>query len=703
MAADPYAAIAHDPYASIAAPAAPPAPLPASHTVRSPYAGTVQRPMFNTSGIEDAMDTVGEAMGHTGLSALDLMGRVGQAGVAGIARGPQAAGQALMHGGAPTQDKDMATYRSKIPGLAAIYNQPSKPGKEWIGNLGRGLIDAGLMSAADLTTLLGGSGIIENLANKAGRTGYIAAARAMQGANPVARTAAGIHDFVTPGGAEMGQLKRTLAATQGRPGLDTYVHARSIAKGAANAGTDPIAALNEALGTPTQYIPKPPAAVKKPRFTAAEVAAANRHKTAPEVFGPATMPVNSPLVNPASKGVIGGVDETTGEFVPRTMHQVDSIPANAPARIRNWPGARDVTAPPVAGGAPVWEHAGAFKPQQGFTGGGRTGEVARGISKGAKGLTRGATDLMFVTPQLPGMEGHGSNILQTALLSDPTAALGALGRFAGSGEAVPFSGLRNAVQKLPGVRGLKTAQDASIGRATASGANTIHPEDFGQQGNWLEKIPGVGMAARESNRTLQGWDAAVKGALNDKWTRTFEKEGYAPKVAAAKAADRVAQDVVDYSDKSDWNRALSHVFPFATYATKKPGIVGRAAVRHPERVLALTRNNPNYDPDRDEAPSDPDAGRPLMSIYNALNNKSAGAVAGGPFPGSQYLRASMGAPARDLAGVLNPYFTYGPPGKHAEGNVPLGILKLLLSQTVGNVTGGDQALNATGLNYFGDK
>ena len=52
-------------------------------------------------------------------------------------------------------------------------------------------------------------------------------------------------------------------------------------------------------------------------------------------------------------------------------------------------------------------------------------------------------------------------------------------------------------------------------------------------------------------------------------------------------------------------------------------------------------------------------------------------------------------------GALNPYFTYGPPAKHADGNLPLGVLKLLLSQTVGNVTGGDQLLNATGMNYFG--
>jgi hypothetical protein len=172
-------------------------------------------------------------------------------------------------------------------------------------------------------------------------------------------------------------------------------------------------------------------------------------------------------------------------------------------------------------------------------------------------------------------------------------------------------------------------------------------------------------------------------------------------VAAARAADRVGQDIVDYGDKSDLNRALGFGLPFPTYATKKPGIIARAAVRHPERVLALTRNNPNFQSDRNEPMSDPDAGRPLASIYNALNNKSPAAKGGAPYPGAQYQRASQGALANDLLGVANPYFTYGPPAKHAEGNAALGWLKLLLSQTVGNVAGGDALLNKTGLNYFG--
>ena len=307
---------------------------------------------------------------------------------------------------------------------------------------------------------------------------------------------------------------------------------------------------------------------------------------------------------------------------------------------------------------------------------------------------------MFTTPQLPGMQGHGSNILQTAFFSDPGATAAALARFAGSGEAIPVSGIRNAVQKLPVVRDLKAAQDASIGRANLSGANTVHPEDFGS-GGWTKKVPVLGMAARESNRSLQAWDAATKAALSDKWTKTFERQGYTPKVAAAKAADRVAQDVVDYSDKSDLTKVLQHGFPFATYASKKPGMIARAAIRHPERVLAVTRNNPNYQSDRDQPMTDPDQGRPLASVYNALNNKSPSAKGGAPFPGAQYLRASAGAPLQDLLGALNPYFTYGPPAKHADGNLPLGVLKLLLSQTVGNVTGGDQLLNATGMNYFG--
>jgi hypothetical protein len=634
------------------------------------------------------------AIAPGGDAVLDNMKKPGQAyqQLLSHPRDPGAALNTLVNGASDTEaDANRSRVLNALGSYVGLPNLGKNPNA-----VAKAVTDAWF----DPTTLLGGSGLIEKGANALGRTAYIGAAKGMAQANPISKVAAGIHDFVTPGGAEMGALKRTLAAKDGRKGLDTYVTARSAAKGAQNAGTDKVKAVNDALGTAPEPAPKPAAPPpKKPHFTAAEVAATLKRKNQPEIFGPATTNVNAPLKNPAASGQIGAVDETTGEFIPRTLHQVASISANKPARIRNWPVAGDLTAPQSAD--PVWEYADAFKPKMHAAPDSRVAQIAQGASKNAKAITKGTTDLMFAAPQLPLMEGHGSNVLQTGILSDPATAIPALARFAASGEAIPVSAIRNAVQKLPGVRGLKAAQDASVARANTSGANTVHPEDFGS-GGWLSKVPGIGMAARESNRGLQAWDAALKGSLNDTFTRGFEDAGHTPQVAAAKAADRVGQDVVDYSDKSDLTRALQHGLPFATYATKKPGIIARAALRHPERVLAMTRDNPNYE-QRDEPMTYPDQGRPLASVFNAMNNKSPAAKGGAPYPGAQYQRASQGAALNDLLGAANPYFTYGPPAKHAEGNLPLGVLKLLLSQTVGNVTGGDQLLNATGLNYFGDK
>lgn len=577
------------------------------------------------AGPGNPFSAFGDTAKGVGSKVLDLMGRTGDAGMAfastpgdwnpknigpEFAQAGKNAAAAFQHGTSPATRQ---TQRDKVKSDFGIKDLIDK----LPAGLPRGTADTLVDAAVDPATAVGGSGLLENLVNRGGRAAYIGAAKGMAHANPLSQAAGMVHDFVTPGGAEIGQLKRGLAASQGAKGLDKYVTARSAAKGAANAGTDVPTAVQ--------------AAFSKPKY------------------------------KPGS--------------VPGKPQYVGSTPTDT-------------------------NIAEAFKPK-GAPPTGRVAQIARAASKGAKAATRGVTDLMFVTPQLPGLQGHGSNILQTAFLSDPGATAAALGRFVGSGEAVPFSGARNAVQKLPVVRDLKAAQDASIARANASGANTVHPEDFGGNNHWTEKVPLLGMAARESNRSLQGWDSSVKAALNDKWTKTFLQQGYSPKVAAAKAADRVAQDVVDYSDKSDLTRALSHGLPFSTYATKKPGLIARAAVRHPERVLALTRNNPDFQPDTSQPMSDPDAGRPLSSIYNALNNKSPSAKGGAPYPGAQYQRASQGAPTNDLMGLLNSYFTYGPPAKHGDGDALKGWLKLLLSQTVGNVTGGDQVLNATGLNYFG--
>lgn len=533
-------------------------------------------------------------------------------------------------------DRDMTAFRQKV-GLAGTYNKPTKkdPLSQFLGQTGRGMIDAGLQAAVDPTTLLGGSGLIEDVANKGGRMAYVAAAKGMAKNNPLSRTAATLHDFVTPGGSASGAAKRTITAQQGEAGLDKYLAKKAQVKAAGNAPS---------LDTPRA-----------------------------EVHGPATMNTNAFAISKSK----------SGKLTPQVGFGKPHITAADAAR--------QIAMGKKKADDDLLKNVG--KPSQPLLNGGLAD-----VADLAKKATRGTTSLMFAIPQLPGMQGHGSNIAQMAFLSDPVAALGGTGRYLASGEALPGK-LRTAAQKLPGIKNLKAAQDASQARAMGTGALTETPEK--DVPGFIDKIPGVKQMADYSSRTLWGYDAAMKGALNDVWMKHYLAQGLDAKTAAARAADRVGQDIVDYGDKSDLARTLAHGLPFSTFATKKPGIIARAAVRHPERVLALTRNNPDFSSDRTDPMADADQGRPLTSMYNALNNKSPGAKGGGPFPGSQLLRASAGAPANDLMGLLNSYFTYGPPAKHADGNALAGWLKLLLSQSVGNVQGGDQALNATGLNYFG--
>lgn len=619
-------------------------PPPSSTSAPSPLAGIGGALRF---GLEHAA----EPFQHAGSAALDLLGRPGQAAVAGIARGPAAAGQAFVHGGAPTQDADLDTLRHKA-GLAAVYDTKAGAGpvRQWLHQAGRGMIDAGLQMAVDPTTYLGGSGALEHGVNAAGRQAYVGLARGLQRAPEALQQA---HDFVTPGGSAMGAAKRTLTAKEGAAGLDKYLARKAqIARG------EPFAAA-----------PQPKPGARSPRRLTPDVPLEADRSNAPFTRPGSSRLPNLTGVAPKPKLTLAQAQEffkkqaakSAAKPVEPTLSETDQILANMGKK-----GRPDIIS--------------------------QLGQTSAG--KLAKRATKGTTGLMFTVPQLPGMQGHGSNILQTALLSDPASAIGGTARFLASGEALPGP-LRTAAQKIPGVKQLAQGQRDAVARAVASGAATETPER--DIPNLIAKIPGLGQLAKYSGRTLWDYDQAMKGSLNDSFLKQYGGD-------AARAADRVGQDIVNYGDRSDLTRALGFGLPFATYATKKPGIIARAVARHPERVLALTRNNPNFQPDRSEPMADPDAGRPLASIYNALNNKSPSAKGGAPFPGAQYLRASAGAPLQDLLGAIgNPYFTYGPPAKHADGNALAGWLKLLLTQAVGNAPGGEAALDKTGLNYFGGR
>lgn len=333
---------------------------------------------------------------------------------------------------------------------------------------------------------------------------------------------------------------------------------------------------------------------------------------------------------------------------------------------------------------------------------GQPGAFGELLGRGAKAATRGTTASMFVLPGNP----HFANELEMGLLSKPATTLGTTARYLASGEAIPGWMGRERIQQLPGVRDALAAQNASVGRALKSGATETFDES--RVPDLFRKL-GLGPLADYSNRTLWGYAGALRGGINDSFRKDFLSQGVPQRMAEAKAAERTGQDVVNYADKSDFNRLLQNFLPFATYATKKPGVIARAAIRHPERVNALTQRNPNFDPDRDEKMEGPDSGRPLSGIYNALNNKSPGSTEG-PFPGAQYARASMGSPLRDVLGALGShYFTYGNPANHGDTALE-GWLKLLLSQTAGNIPGvgsnpipgheADTLLDKLGLNYF---
>lgn len=667
-------------------------------------AGAVSTNPFDKAGNgpTNPFSAFGDTAKGVGSKVLDLMGRTGDAGMAfastpgdwnpknivpEFAQAGQNAANAFRHGTSPATRQ---TQRDKVKGdfgLTGLSNAlPS--------GLPRGTLDTLVDAAVDPATAIGGGGLAERGANALGRRVFVGAAR---GANAVPGAVGhgvqGALDFIQPGGSKLGALKRNLAANEGVKGLDKYSLIRSAAKGATNAGTSTKDAVTKALFDEGMIpakdapIPKPPAStIPKAAVTnavkAATAATKAKAKTAaPLGVGPGFF--GKPKVADITQGL--EQQRTAQERVAQALGVGEGfIPKKPVPEI-----------PPAVGDLPP-DIAAALKQNPDIIS--KFGQTPLG--KVTKGAAKGTTSAMFAMPQLPGLPGHGSNIAELAGFSDPVQALVGTARFFGSGEALPFSKMRAAAQNIPAVGGLKAAQDAAIARAEHTGAATVKPEDFGKPG-WLDKIPGVANMARESNRSLQAYDDAIKGALNDHWTKVYARQGFSPAMAAAKASERVGQDIVDYSDKSDLNRALQHALPFATFATKKPGLVARAAVRHPERVLALTRNNPNFSSDRSEPMSDPDQGRPLASIFNALNNKSPSAKGGAPFPGAQYIRASAGAPANDLAGLLNAYFTYGPPAKHGDGNGLAGWAKLLLSQTLGNVPGGDQALNATGLNYFG--
>lgn len=717
------------------------------HGAGSGSAGSGGNPLAGVGrALSDAPGQLLEATGHAGSSTLDLLGRPGVATQAAGARhltpaeehsllergrvGLQTWGNAFMHGVPAAQQsanrdemKRRLGVKSAIDTLTSdqrgATTAPVTPGGNPLAGIGQalsqapehlldatrhalgGTADAAVDALLDPITILGGSGLIEQGMNRLGRAGYVGLAKGMARANPVSRAAAGVHDFVSPGGAEMGQLKRTLAATHGTAGLDKYAIIRAAAK---RAPEDKAAAVThdlfgEGLIPEKPHVPAPPpppppstihpAAIKNAVATAKKATAAKVKAAAPLGVGPGF------FSNPSRAEVVQGLEgQRAGQArVASTLGVGPGFFPKEPVHVPPPP-------PPPVGELPT-EIASALKPNPRVAPTSRVAQIARGAADLSKRATRGTTSLMFATPQLPGMPGHGSNILQTALLSHPGAAVAGTARYLASGEPIPGEALRGAYQRLPGVRGLVSDQNAAGARAAAAGARSENPQKIIP--GFIDKIPGVKQLADYSARTLWGYDQAMGGALNDAWTKHYLAQGLTPKVAAARAAERVGQDIVDYGDRSDLNRVASHVLPFSTYAIKKPGIIARAALRHPERVLALTRNNPNYEADRNEPMSDPDAGRPLASIYNALNNKSPAAKGGAPYPGAQYQRASQGALANDLLGVANPYFTYGPPAKHAEGNAALGWLKLLLSQTVGNVAGGDALLNKTGLNYFGER
>lgn len=229
-----------------------------------------------------------------------------------------------------------------------------------------------------------------------------------------------------------------------------------------------------------------------------------------------------------------------------------------------------------------------------------------------------------------------------------------------------------------------------LGKAYKYGVAGVPSHD--RAAGWIGKIPKLGEIYKASNHALWTFDDAVKATRFNNLLKDYMKRGMEESQAAYRAASDVSAELIDYSDQSPLTKFLSYVAPFSTYRTKAPVAIGRAVIRHPERVLASDRLAPELTGGTQQAGTDPETHKPqvgkayipLAETLRAVDNPM------------EYTRSTMGWPLQMAAGGIEkaigaaqgkqvePYFTYGkaPDAKYA------------LNATVGSFPWGDFALDA---------
>ena len=259
---------------------------------------------------------------------------------------------------------------------------------------------------------------------------------------------------------------------------------------------------------------------------------------------------------------------------------------------------------------------------------------------------------------------HMMNIGFLSLLADPSLSnvTGTAGRFA-----------RLLLERSPEARAKILGKSLKYG---VTGAPSID-----RDAGWTGRIPILGEIYKASNHTLWTFDDAAKATRFQKLLTRYQRAGMAEPDAAAKAANDVGAEMVNYGERSPLTETLAYLLPFATWRTKMPGAIARATLKHPERPLALSRIAPELTGDEQQGP--PGSGKvgkaytPAADAYRALDNPAEYARAAAGWPLQMALSIAQGA-----GGQGNNYWTYykNPDARYA------------LNETVGSFPGGDYLL-----------
>lgn len=269
---------------------------------------------------------------------------------------------------------------------------------------------------------------------------------------------------------------------------------------------------------------------------------------------------------------------------------------------------------------------------------------------------------------------HMANIGTLSLFADPSIEniTGTAGRFA-----------RLLTAKSP------EARSAILGKAERFGVTGVPSID--NKIGWIGKVPLVGDIYRLSSHVLWTFDDAAKATRFQRIMDAGLKEGLKHDTAAYRAANQVGAELIDYSNRSPFTKALGYIAPFATFRTKIPGAVARTAVRYPERLAIANRVAPGVVGEDQQTPNGMTAhvANPITDSFQMVQDPA------------RYARATAGLPANMLLSKIGELGAQ--PGREnnymTDNKKP--DLKFVLNQLAGSFPFGlPQLLDALGQNEF---